>query len=98
MEFVFEYVNVSASDRLETLAKEKLSNMAHKYPFVHRADVFFKKENRNDDKEQICVIRLSMPGPRIHAETKAESFENAISETVRDLTKQLDKKKENWAR
>lgn len=94
MQIIFEYHDVSASDRLEELAKEKLENLQTKFDFVHRADVFFKTQNRSDDEEKICDIRLSMPGPRLYASTNAETFEAAMGETVRDLEDQLRKQKE----
>ncbi|NHF60995.1 ribosome-associated translation inhibitor RaiA [Flavobacteriaceae bacterium TP-CH-4] len=94
MQIIFEYHDVSASDRLESVATEKLNHLQTKFDFVHRADVFFKKVNRSDDKEQVCDIRLSMPGPRIFASTNAVSFESAIAETIRDLEDQLRRHKE----
>ncbi len=94
MQIIYEYHEATASDRLEVFAKEKLENLHKKFDFVHRADVFFKTQNRSDDAEQICDIRLSLPGPRIFASTNAESFESAISETIRDLEDQLRKYKD----
>ncbi|MDP5231630.1 MAG: ribosome-associated translation inhibitor RaiA [Cellulophaga sp.] len=94
MQIIYEYHDVSASNRLEELAKEKLEHLHHKYSFVHRADVFFKQQNRSDDKEMICDIRLSLPGPRLFASTNAENFESAMSETIRDLEDQLKKVKD----
>lgn len=94
MQIIFEYHDVSASNRLEELAKEKLEQLQTKFDFVHRADVFFKTQNRTDDQEQICDIRLSMPGPRLFASTNAENFEAALYETIRGLEKQLKKQKE----
>ncbi|QLG44950.1 ribosome hibernation-promoting factor, HPF/YfiA family [Costertonia aggregata] len=93
MQIIYEYHDVTASERLETIAREKLHNLHKKFSFVHRADVFFKIQNRLDDKEQICDIRLSMPGPRIFASTNADNFEAAIAETIRDLEDQLRKYK-----
>nr|WP_298998042.1 HPF/RaiA family ribosome-associated protein [uncultured Allomuricauda sp.] len=94
MEFIFEYQNVSASERLENLVREKLLRLQTKFSFVHRADIFFKTENRTDNNGMVCTIRLSMPGPRLAAETKASTFESAVSETVRDLNRQLAKREE----
>ncbi|WP_281542377.1 ribosome hibernation-promoting factor, HPF/YfiA family [Maribacter aestuarii] len=94
MQIIYEYHDVSGSPRLEELSKEKLEYLHKKYDFVHRADVFFKQQNRSDDKEMIVDIRLSMPGPRIFASTNAETFESALSETIRDLEDQLRKVKE----
>jgi putative sigma-54 modulation protein len=94
MQIVYEYHEVSGSQRLEEMAKEKLENLQKKYDFVHRADVFFKQQNRSDDDEMICDIRLSMPGPRIFASSNAETFEAAMTETISDLEDQLRKVKE----
>ncbi|ADY30297.1 MULTISPECIES: ribosome hibernation-promoting factor, HPF/YfiA family [Cellulophaga] len=97
MQIIFEYHDVTASDRLENIAKEKLDHLHKKFNFIHRADVFFKVQNRSDDMEQICDIRISMPGPRLFASTHAENFESAIAETVRDLDNQLQKTKEKMS-
>ncbi|MFD0860608.1 HPF/RaiA family ribosome-associated protein [Sungkyunkwania multivorans] len=93
MQLVFEYHDVTASDRLEEAVKEKMARLGEKYDFVHRADIFFKNENTSDDLGKICDIRLSAPGPRIFASTNADSYLSAIAETVRDLDKQLEKRK-----
>lgn len=94
MQIIYEYNNVMASQGLENLVKEKLEDLEKKYDFVHRADVFFKTENRTNDKEKICDIRLSMPGPRIFASTNAETFQAALAETIMDLEDQLEKRKQ----
>lgn len=93
MQIIYEYDDVSASSSLEAIAKEKLENLHKKFNFVHRADVFFKIQNRTDNDEKICDIRLSLPGPRVFASTHAETFEAAIAETLRDLEIQLNKTK-----
>lgn len=94
MDIIFEYDDVTASKRLETIATEKLNNLAQKYEMLIRADVFFKRENTSSNQTGlICNIRLSLPGPRIFAEANHDNFENAIAESVSDLEKQLAKKK-----
>lgn len=95
MQIIFEYHDVSASDRLEELAKEKLEKLGAKYDMVIRADVFFKEENTTSDETgKICNIRLSLPGPRLFAEASHEDFESSIAESVNDLERQLRKRKE----
>ena len=94
MNIIFEYHDVSASDRLEQLATEKLEHLQTKFNFVHRADVFFKTQNRTDDEAQFCDIRLSMPRPRLFASSNSESFRASISESINDLERQLKKYKE----
>jgi putative sigma-54 modulation protein len=98
MQIIYEYHNLTASQALERLTREKLEALDKKYEFVHRADVFLKTENRTDDSEMICEIRLSMPGPRVFASTNAETFEAALAETISDLENQLEKRKEKMKR
>lgn len=94
MDIIYEYDGVSASDRLENLAKEKIDKLAQKYEMIIRADVFFKKENTSSDQTgKICNIRLSVPGPRMFAEASHDSYEKSIDESTRDLDRQLAKKK-----
>jgi len=95
MQIVFEYDNVAQSDRLEQIAKEKLEKVSNKYDMVIRADVFFKEENTSSDQVgKICGIRLSLPGPRLFADSSKENFVNAIGESVENLERQLRKQKE----
>ncbi|TCI84666.1 ribosome hibernation-promoting factor, HPF/YfiA family [Tenacibaculum sp. M341] len=93
MDIVYEYVNVSASKRLESLIEEKLLKLQKRYSFIIRADVFLKKDNNELEKQQHCGIRLSGPGPRIYASSDEKSFQEAINETIEDLKDILEKRK-----
>jgi len=95
MQIIYEYHDVTQSDLLEKLAKEKLENLKNKFDMVIRADVFFKEENTTSDETgKICNIRLSLPGPRLFAEASHEDFASSIAESVNDLERQLRKRKE----
>ncbi|WP_378179188.1 HPF/RaiA family ribosome-associated protein [Aquimarina sp. SS2-1] len=93
MQTVFEYKSVKANRYLETFAIKKLMNLAKKYSFIIRADIFFNKEQKNNKKGNVCGIRLSLPGPRIYASSDEYSFENAINSTIKDLRDQLERRK-----
>ncbi len=91
----FEYHDVEASERLESYAKERLEKLYNKFEMIVRADVFFKTENTtSNDTGKICNIRVSVPGPRLFAEASHSKFIDAIQESVKDLEKQLTKKKD----
>lgn len=95
MQVIFEYDEVTASQPLEDMAKEKLEQLGVKFDMVIRADVFFKLENTTSDETgKICNIRLSLPGPRLFAEASHDNFEDSISESINDLERQLRKRKE----
>jgi len=91
----FEYHDVTASERLETFTKKKLEPVFNRFEFVTRADIFFKTENTSSDETGMkCGIRLSAPGPRLFAESSHENFEHSVAETVDELLRQLQKRKE----
>ncbi|SFC05847.1 ribosome-associated translation inhibitor RaiA [Zunongwangia sp. SCSIO 43204] len=93
METIYQFVALSKSERLQNFVNEKLEKIERKYDFITRAEVHFKRNHADDDKGFICNIKLSIPGPQIFAESNADSFEAAAAQTVKDLDKQLDKKK-----
>jgi len=96
MQIIFEYHDIAQSDRLEQLAREKLEKLASKFDMVIRADVFFKEENTTSDETgRICNIRLSLPGPRLFAESSNGNFAQSIAESINDLERQLRKRKES---
>lgn len=93
METLYQFVQLSKSERLQTFTDEKLNKIERKYDFITRAEIHFKKNHADDKNGFICNIKLSVPGPRIFAESNADSFEAAAVATIKDLDKQLDKKK-----
>ncbi|MGY5351407.1 ribosome hibernation-promoting factor, HPF/YfiA family [Wenyingzhuangia sp. IMCC45533] len=98
MEINFEYHGVKASNLLESFTKEKLNNLNKKYHFLVDLDVYFKSENTTSDETgMIAGLNANIPGTRIHASHSSNSFENSISEAIRELEIQLQKKKEKMA-
>ncbi len=95
MEINFEYVDVAASMRLESLAGKKVDALANKYDFIVATDIYFKKENTSSDTTGFhCVIRMNVPGTSLVAKANKDSFEHAIKTAVNDIERQLKKKKE----
>ena len=94
MDIIFEYHNVEGSKRLEEFATEKLHKLKEKFDMIMRADVFFKTENTSSVKTgMICNIRVSVPGPRIFSESSNDDFITSISESIKEIDKQLTTKK-----
>jgi ribosome-associated translation inhibitor RaiA len=93
MEIKIQFVQVPKSEAVESLAIKKLIKMSEKYEWLIGADVFYKLEPDTKGKGKICEIRLSLPGPRVFAFSDEASFEAATDETLRDLDKQLQKRK-----
>ncbi|APU70003.1 MAG: HPF/RaiA family ribosome-associated protein [Bacteroidota bacterium] len=93
MEAIFEFVQLTKSERLEEFTQKKLEKLENKYNWVIRANVFFKRDENQKPNGYICEIRLSVPGPEIFAESNEDSFEAAAAATVKDLERQCEKKK-----
>jgi ribosomal subunit interface protein len=93
MDAIFQFVDLAKSERLEELTRGKLDKLENKYDWITRAEVHFKKLDAKEPQGFICNIKLSVPGNQIFAESDEESFEAAMAQTVKDLDRQLAKKK-----
>ncbi len=95
MNINFEYHNVSASNRLEILAADKLAKLEDKYDFIVSSDVYFKRENTSSDTSgKICKVRINTPGPILFAESSSNGFEISIASVMDNLKRQLQKRKD----
>ncbi len=93
MDARFQYVKIEKSESLEAFTQKKLDKLENKYDFIVSAEVHFKRHEVEDPKGYICNINLSIPGPKVFAETDQESYEAAVAQCVKDLDKQLEKRK-----
>ena len=93
MEINVQFVKMPTSEPMEAFAVKKLERLGKKYDWIIKADVFYKLEKDPKGKGKLCDVKLSLPGPRIFASSRDESFEAATDETIRDLGKQLKKRK-----
>jgi putative sigma-54 modulation protein len=92
MTISFQYVKFEESAALSAATRDQLDRLSTKYPWLIRAQVFFKVGNTSEQENAICEIELSAPGPRLFASSKEVHFEAAMKETVSDLDRQLEKR------
>ena len=98
MDINFNYVHVSASERLEDFTTKRLNKLKERYNWIVRAEVFIKKENTSShDTGMICDIKISAPGQNIFTSSSEKTFEAAISKSIEELKRQLQKKKEKMS-
>ena len=94
MQKTIQFVHTNTKKELHDLTIDKLDLLAEKYDWIIRGDVFFKEEkDTTRGRGKICEIRLSVPGPRIFAESDKESFEAALAQTLSEIERQLKKHK-----
>lgn len=92
-----QYVNMDSSESLSTYTKTKLDKLAKKYEWLIGCDVAFKLENKDNLLGHICNMELSLPGPKIFATSNEKNYEMAVKETISDLDRQLQKRKQQFA-
>lgn len=88
-----QFVQMAHSPTMQSFVESKLEKLYNKYGWIIKTDVAFRQENDPKGKGKICSMELSMPGPRIFASSKESNFELAATETIRDLTVQIKKRK-----
>jgi putative sigma-54 modulation protein len=98
MKINIQYVQMATSEAMTTYVTEKLNTLASKYDWLINAQVHFEVEHDPKGRGKICKMELSAPGPRIFAASNEETYENAVKETIKDLERQLKKRKQNFTK
>lgn len=94
MQTNIQFVNTETQAELHNFTIDKMDQLAERYDWIVRGDVFFKEEkDTTQGRGKICEIRLSVPGPRLFAESDKESFHAALAETLKEIERQLKKHK-----
>ena len=93
-----QYEHMATSEAMNFYVEEKLKSLANKYDWVISAEVHFKAEHDPKGKGKICKMELSAPGPRIFATSDETTYENAVKKTIKDLEKQLKKRKQTFTK
>jgi len=88
-----QYVRMDISEALNTYVTGKLEKLSKKYDWIINVEVRFEHQHDPKGRGRICKMELSVPGPRLFAASDEENYENAVKRTIKDLEKQLKKRK-----
>lgn len=92
-----QYVHMAKSEAMNEFVNKKLRKLSKKYDWIIKAEVHLQAERDSKKRNgRVCKMELSVPGPRIFADSCESSFELAIKETVKDLETQLKKRKKTF--
>lgn len=89
-----QYVHMATSETMDAYVTKKLERLGKKYEWLIGAEVHFEVEHNDKEKGKICKMELSAPGPRIFASANEDNYEDAVKRTIKDLEKQLNKRKQ----
>lgn len=92
-----QYVRMDTSEAMNDYVTGKLEKLGKKYDWIISAQVHFEVIHDPKGKGKICKMELSLPGPRIFATSNEENYESAVKETIKDLEKQLKRRKEQFS-
>jgi len=98
MDINFNYVHVAGSQSLEEFTSTRLNKLKDRYDWIVRAEVFFKTENTSSPETgKICDIKISAPGQNVFTSSSEKTLKAAISKSIDELKRQLQKKKEKMS-
>lgn len=88
------FLNMPTSEAMTAYITDKLNKLGRKYDWIISVNVSVEKRNDPKGKGKVCKMELSLPGPRIFAESDEKNYELSVKETLKDVETQLKKRKE----
>lgn len=94
MEIRIQSIHFDATERLKAFIEKKVSKLEKFYEYINVAEVTLKVIKPETAMNKEVGIKLLIPSGDLYAEKVKDSFEEAISEALEALEKQLQKFKE----
>ena len=91
-----QYVRMATSEAMNAYVTKKIEKLGKKFEWIIKAEVKFEVVKDPKGKGKICKMELSVPGPRIFAESEEHNYELAVKNTISDLEIQLKKRKQTF--
>ena len=99
MDIIIQSVGFKASDALESFVREKVSKLDHMSDEIIRANVTFYEASKSNAENNICEIRLEIPGNDHFVKKGSSLYEQALLDCIDALQniiqKQKNKEKDN---
>jgi putative sigma-54 modulation protein len=93
MEIIIESPHFTVSEQLNDFVKAKLHKIEHLHERLILGEVRLKLDKSSTDNNKICEIRISGPQIDLFASYRCMTFEDAVTENIHALQKQLRKEK-----
>lgn len=71
--------------------QEKLQKLTLFHPDIHSADVHLRIDRDHERENKRVEVTLGLPGPDLHSGRRASTFEEATTDVVEALRRQLEK-------
>jgi putative sigma-54 modulation protein len=93
METQIETLHFDADKELDNFVREKVDRMVRLYDRVEHCKVILRIDKNDKKRNKIAEIYLLVPGNKLFAQSQAETFEQAVDETIDEMKRQLQKHK-----
>ena len=91
MDIIIQSLGFKASEHLENFIREKLNKVVLESDNVIRANVTLTKGPESELQNNVCEVRLEVPGNDHFVKKSSDVFEKAISESMEALQKIIRK-------
>lgn len=78
-----------ASEKLTGFVTESVQRLSGLTDRILEVQVLLKTEKSDTQKNRICELKLAIPGNDIFASRQSETFEGAVSETIKAAQQQV---------
>jgi putative sigma-54 modulation protein len=87
-------IGFEANDDLMAFVNDRLKHLHRYHDKITGIDVYLKSVKNNEEETKVAEIKAFVPGPSLYADYQAESFREAIIESVKKIERQLKKIKD----
>jgi putative sigma-54 modulation protein len=94
MDIIIQSLGFKASEHLENLIREKLNRIVNESDKVIRANVTLYMGSDSNPQNNVCEIRLEVPGNDHFVKKSSDVFEQAITECTDALQKIIRRAKD----
>ncbi|HTA81879.1 MAG TPA: ribosome-associated translation inhibitor RaiA [Bacteroidia bacterium] len=96
MEIRIESPHFTVNGQLQEYVNKKVVKLAHINERLIWSNVLLKLDKSDTDENKVCEIKIHAPKEDLFAKCRCTTFEDAVTETIHALEKQMRKKKTSW--
>jgi len=94
MKVSVQSVNFNIDESLVKYIEKKVNNLEKFHDHILGAEIYLKVQSTSDKENKISDLKIILPGNDVVAKKFGKSFEEAVSQSVDSVKKQLVKRKE----
>ena len=94
MTILIQFLKIQTSESLKAKTNELVTKLVNRFDWVESISVSYKEGSGSTDKNKVCEIEVSAPTPRLFVSVTDYGYEAALKVALKDMERQLKKRKE----